>query len=238
MAADPAEAPPDGPEPPSPASAPGASVSAPIPLIGVALGLLAAAGVLRGTGSTAGSPHFPIWLLLLGMGVIVLGGALAVVVLAGPTEGEGSPRPLEEFHPPSRPDPVAAADAARRASLPEPPRPGSGWTGGGGETDVASRSGAEAPPSLRATVAARVVAAPTGARSTRLSTPSAEPATNPATAEPTSGLACATCQRPLPTGAGWRRCRQCGRSLCVKCLTESVRKFGSGYCSTCAPRSA
>lgn len=197
--------------------------SAPLPLFAVAVGLLAAAGFLHGTGSTAGSPRLPLWLLFLGMGIIVLGGGIAVVLFGRDDASDEATavaerQPGEEEHDAElAPEP----DVSALRPVPEPPappRPTASWSTASPRGSAAATPGvapAPARPSTEAPVATLPAAAP-GA--------------------PVGGaLSCATCGKPLPARAAWRRCRTCARSLCVACLTESVRNFGWGYCRDCAP---
>ncbi|MCI4335716.1 MAG: hypothetical protein L3K17_00755 [Thermoplasmata archaeon] len=221
----------------------------PVPLLGVAVGLLALAGWLHVIGSTAGSSRLPLWVLFLGMGVIVLSGGVAAVLLGGDDpESEATdldlvaPRepaaePLGAAAPPATSPPMRVWDGPEP---PEPPRPRatiSGSLGTGPALDSRSptlnRESAGGPTRAAGMGAALPVTAPApAARDAREGIDASSAMGSPGGRE--AALACATCGRSLPSRDAWRRCRNCGRPLCTSCLTSSVRRLGSGYCDSCA----
>ncbi|HYK92757.1 MAG TPA: hypothetical protein VEY07_01780 [Thermoplasmata archaeon] len=205
-----------------------------LPLLGGGAGFLAIAGVLLELEGSLGSVHLPLWQLFVGLAIITLIGAVAILVFPTPIASRVSPR--------TRAPPKAAGSAARpRVELPDPPRPAPPSLGpssvptdsypGGvarmGTTDVPAPSAVAAAPPLiaRSTGESPPPSLGSGADTKAVSSGS------PAVPEV---IECATCGRKLPAREAWRRCRSCGRALCVGCLTESVRTYGSGYCRTCS----
>lgn len=73
------------------------------------------------------------------------------------------------------------------------------------------------------------------------SSPSPAEAAPPAAASTPPGpapAACVRCRIPLSAANAWRKCPECGRSLCAKCVVENLRAFGRGVCDTCGAAGA
>lgn len=245
-----------GGKPPSTAGLPGrGDVEAAAPLLAAGALLLGVALSIRAVDATVGAGRLPLWVLVLGMGAIALAGGGATLVLRPASAARGRP---------SRPTPVRPGRGAGRPLSPvprgeEPPappqtvpgtRPSAAMSTGGDRASTPAwaeespRVSEEPPTPAIETPAAATAAAGPAVWSEEDSPISAGPApaagaTPQAPAAAGPGLTeCATCGRVLPAREAWRRCQSCGRTLCVTCLTESVRRFGSGYCRSCSGETA
>ena len=196
-----------------------------VPLGGMTAVCLGLGGYLWLVDGSLTTGRLPLAFLFLGLGVISAAGTITLLLWGSPravspgSDAAGTPGPDDE---------TPAARAVPRPDLPEPPRPRPADLPGAPvmavpdegrpvPADVAGER--DAPSDIGPTDGAE--GAPAG------------PA--PGTATGAGGvIECATCRRVLPEREAWRQCRSCGRSLCVNCLTESVRAFGSGYCRCCS----
>ncbi len=241
-----------GGKPPSTAGLPGrGDVEAAAPLLAAGAILLGVAFSIRAFDATVGAGRLPLWVLVLGMGVIALAGGGATLVLRPASAAGGRT---------SRPAPVRPRTGAARPLSPvprgeEPPAPPQTVPGtrpsavpSAGPARTSAPAWAEEPSRIPEELPTPAIEGPAASAATaEPSVWSEEDSVAPARPAPSSGAGpevpaspgpglteCATCGRVLPAREAWRRCQSCGRTLCVSCLTESVRRFGSGYCRSCS----
>ena len=215
------------------------------PLLLAALAVLAIGVYLSLANVTVGGGRLPVWLLFVGMGAISAAAAGVTLIARPPSFRPTGVRPFS-----SMASPLGSREGRRagpvRPEAPEPPRPKPQI--GTPTPLLSSPSQDEAPPGSRMEPAAPLTAPEASPVSASSLVPPVQGEVVPAATErpprpePETGVAgtveCATCGRHLPAREAWRRCRSCGRVLCVTCLTESVRTYGSGYCRNCSGASS
>jgi|GEM_PF-3336168 len=207
-----------------------------IPLLLASVACFAAGGYLRSRELSTGTGGLPLSVLFLGMGAIVLVGALVALLAADrpasaddllPTETEVEATPDAPAEPAPEPEPLGSpvpTPAPRDPPTPRPTVPSSAPTLPPSGTDTGFAFGPRSSGSPRSDG----VRPPSPSRTSGL----------PPSTRADGTIECATCGRILPGREAWRRCRTCSRPLCASCLTDSIRSHGTGYCREDAPVTA
>ncbi|MCI4331839.1 MAG: hypothetical protein L3K19_08375 [Thermoplasmata archaeon] len=209
-------------------------------LVGVG-GLLIALGVLRpGSSGSVTLGHLPLWLALVDVGVIVLASGVVVAwsrrraPIQVPTLAPLATIPFpDRKSTPERPRTAPATGAGPATAIPSPPAP----------TD-AEEPELPSPVGFLATLASERLSSSGLIEPVEPTVPVALSPPAPAPTEPSvpvvpttsenTGPSCVRCGRLLSPPTAWRKCGECGRTLCASCFVENLRVYGRAVCDRCA----
>jgi hypothetical protein len=200
------------------------------------------------SGDRSGLGHLPVWLVLVDVGVICTASALIVW-------GTRAPRPTLVL---THQDPAAPVSSTEPSptvpfpTIPSPtvPSPGDSLdtaTPASSSHNVETATALNRPMGFLATLSSESIARPPPESEEAAPTePSRESPSDAPTVVPPAAVApvergptplgCVRCRVALSPGNGWRKCAECGGTLCENCFLVNLREHGRPVCDACAGR--